>query len=301
MSAHRPAPLPPRQMVRLTDTIEYAVSDVGTGPPVLLLHGFPSTADMWEHQVPALVDAGFRVVAPDLRGCGGSSKPADVDSYKLLRIAGDLSLLLQRLEIPQAHVVAHDWGAVLAWLFAATMPRKVDHLVCISVGHPSAYVRPPLLQRRASWYVLLFMFEGIAEALLAHDDWDLFREFMTAGGLTEEQVDECVERYREPGALTAGLNWYRANWHPRTELEGPLVLPPIRHPTLTMWGTGDLGTLEAGVVASADHVTGPWRHERIDDATHWVPMQQPDRVNELLLGFLGRHASVSSQRVRRSF
>jgi pimeloyl-ACP methyl ester carboxylesterase len=272
-----------KRKVQLSDGIEYAVVDEGEGPAVLLLHGFPDDSYLWRHQVPALVEAGFRVVAPDLRGCGDSSKPPEVDEYKLLRIVGDLSTLLRNLGIPRAHVVGHDWGAATAWLLAALMRAKVDHLAVLSVGHPNVFHTPTLEQRQKSWYMLLYQFEGVAEELLRRHNWALFRE-----GIGDEgDLEHYIENFSRPGALRAALNWYRANRHPSAELEPPPRLPFVMTPTLGIWGARDGAMTEEQMVASAGFVQGVWRYERFDDSGHWIPLDEPDRLNELLVSFLG--------------
>src|SRR4051794_40190176 len=114
------------------DGVELAVLDEGSGPAVLLLHGFPDSSRLWRHQVPALTGAGFRVVAPDLRGFGASDKPADVDAYRVNRSVADLVAILDALELESAHVVGHDWGAGVAWAFALMAPDRLDQLVAMS-------------------------------------------------------------------------------------------------------------------------------------------------------------------------
>jgi pimeloyl-ACP methyl ester carboxylesterase len=291
-----------KTMVHLNGDIDYAVTDVGEGPPVLLLHGFPDTAALWRHQIPCLVDAGYRVIAPDLRGFGDSSRPDGVHNYEMLKLVGDISSLLRRLGVARAHVVGHDWGAALAWVVAAGMPSTVDHLVCLSVGHPLAYSAPSLDQRAASWYILLFQFEGVAETLLTRDNWRLFREMMRAHGLDDQTIGAQVADLRRPGALTAALNWYRANRHPRAEIEAVARLPFVRSPTLSIWGSGDVAMLEDAVLASSAFVQGPWRYESIPGGGHWIPLSRPDRVNQLLLEFLGsQETEPAVRRVRRSY
>jgi len=118
--------------------------DEGHGTPVVLLHGFPDTSFLWRHQIPALVSAGFRVVAPDLRGRGQSDKPERVEDYRLSAIMKDVAGIMDALGIERAHVVGHDWGAPVAWFLAALLPQRVDRLVAISVGHPAAMAHPTL-------------------------------------------------------------------------------------------------------------------------------------------------------------
>lgn len=266
--------------------LKFNVVDAGTGPGVLLLHGFPDSSYLWRHQVPVLVDAGFRVVAPDLRGFGASDKPQDVEAYRIGEVLDDIRGILRTLGIPRVFVVGHDWGAALAWMFAITQPQKVDRLVAISVGHPASFFRPTLRQMQLSWYTLLFQFPGIAEALLPRDDWSFLKGW--SGGTGD------LERYQEdlarPGALTAGLNWYRANLHPQRLVDPAPEFPLIDRPVMGIWGAHDLALSEETMTGSEKYVGGPWRYERFDDAAHWIPLEQPDRLNNLLLEFFAQEA-----------
>ena len=264
------------------DGVELAVLDEGSGPAVLLLHGFPDSSFLWRHQVPALVGAGFRVVAPDLRGFGESDRPEGVEAYAIRRSLADLLAVLDALGIERSHVVGHDYGAGLAWVMAGLAPERVARLVVLSVGHPNAMREPSIEQRERFWYQLLFLFEGVAEELLARDDWKLLREF-TRGAGDQERWRADLSR---PGALTAALNWYRANAQPERELAARRPFPSVAAPTLGMWSSGDRYLLEEGMVASAAHVTAEWRYERIEGTSHWLQLDAPERVNELLLEFL---------------
>ena len=265
------------------DGVELEVLDEGDrdGPPVLLVHGFPDSSHLWRHQVEALTGSGMRAIAPDMRGFGASDKPPNVDDYRLTRAVNDLVAVLDALEIERTHVVAHDWGAGVAWIFAALHPDRVERLVAMSVGHPAAQ-RRAIEDREKAWYTLLFQFEGVAEELLSRDDWKLFREWLRDDG----DVERYVADLSRPGALTAGLSWYRANLHPKRQLEPRPALPPVQAPTLGMWSTGDHYLNEAPMLHSAAHVTGPWRYERIDGASHWLQLDARERVNRLLLEFL---------------
>lgn len=254
----------------------------GTGTPVLLLHGYPDSARLWRHQIPALVGAGFRTIAPDLRGFGESDKPDAVEDYAMARSIADMVAVLDALGLERAHVVGHDWGAGLAWALAALVPECVDRLVVMSVGHPNTLRSPSLPQREKAWYQLLFQFEGVAEDLIRRDDWKLFRG-MLGNAVDREQYVTDLSR---PGALTAALNWYRANASPAQELERARPFPPVAAPTLGIWSSGDDYLLEEGMAASGEHVTGPWRYERIEGAGHWLQLDAPEQVNELLIDFL---------------
>jgi pimeloyl-ACP methyl ester carboxylesterase len=261
--------------------IELDVLDEGEGAPVLLVHGFPDSSHLWRHQVAALTGAGFRAIAPDMRGFGASDKPEAVEEYGLGRAVADLVAILDALEIQQARVVGHDWGAAVVWLLAALQPDRVERIVAMSVGHPGAR-RRSIADREKAWYQLLFQFEGVAEELLRRDDWALFREWLRNDG----DIDRYIEDLERPGALTAGLNWYRANLHPARELESRPAVPVVAAPALGRWSSEDHYLNEAPMLRSAEYVTGPWRYERIDGASHWMQLDAPDRVNALLLDFL---------------
>jgi pimeloyl-ACP methyl ester carboxylesterase len=190
--------------------------------------------------------------------------------------------LLDGRGLERAHVVGHDWGAGLAWTMAAYVPNRVDRLVVMSVAHPNALQDPTIEQWEKSWYSLLFQFEGVAEELLVRDDWKLARELLRGDG----DVERYIADLSRPGALTAGLNWYRANGI-RLELGPRRPFPTVAAPTLGIWSSGDNYLIEGPMLRSAEHVTGPWRYERIEGASHWLQLDAPDRINALLLEFLG--------------
>jgi len=263
-------------------TLAVDVQGPEDGTPVVLLHGWPDRGSLWANQIPALNAAGFRTVAPDLRGFGDSHKPATVEEYNILLHAGDVQGVLDHLGITKAHVVGHDWGAALSWAIASFVPDRVDHHVALSVGHPAAFGRGGLEQRRLSWYMLLFQFEGVAEEWLSADDWANLREF-GAGHLGIEQVIADLSR---PGALTASINIYRANVPPESLISSPMAFPPVTVPTMGVWSSGDAYLTEAPMRESGEHVTAPYRYERIDGASHWMQLDAADEVNRLLLDFL---------------
>jgi pimeloyl-ACP methyl ester carboxylesterase len=272
-----------RSAVRVSgDGVTLNVLVEGTGTPVLLLHGFPDSSRLWRHQIPVIAEAGFRAVVPDLRGYGESDRPPAVEDYAMARSIADMLALLEALEVERAHVVGHDWGAGLAWAMAALVPERVERLVVMSVGHPNTLRAPSRTQREKAWYQLLFQFEDVAEALIQRDDWKLFREMLGDA----KDVERYIADLSRPGALTAALNWYRANASPAQELERVRQFPPVAAPTLGIWSTGDNFLLEEGMAASGEHVTGTWRYELIEDAGHWLQLDAPERVNELLLDFL---------------
>jgi pimeloyl-ACP methyl ester carboxylesterase len=258
--------------------IEYEVT--GRGRPVVMLHGFPDTGRLWRNQVPALAEAGFEVVVPDLRGYGQSDKPAAVEAYSMLALAGDVLAVLGDAGVDKTHVVGHDWGAALAWVLASFAPEKVDHLVVLSVGHP-AHFRATFEQLQKSWYMLLFQFPEIGEQWLAANNWANFRAWAH-----HPDCDAVIEELQSNGSLTPGLNYYRANVPPSSWLRPPTGLPQVQAPTMGIWSTGDVALTERQMTDSAKSVAGPWRYERVEGAGHWMQLEDPASVNQLLLDFL---------------
>lgn len=259
--------------------LSFHVTDTGDGPPVVLLHGFPDTSDLWRNQIAALVDAGFRCIAPDMRGRGRSGEPDAVAGYALPNMVGDVAGIMDSLGVDRAHVIGHDWGAAVAWLVASMLPERVETLTAVSVGFPGAGAPPDLEALQKSWYRLLFQFEGVAEQAIRRNDWRLFRELLRKA----TDIDRYIEIMSVPGALTAGLNWYRANLPPESFLRDARPLSPVLAPTLGVWSTGDDYLTEKPMLASAGHVTGPWRYERFEGAGHWIPLDEPERLNRLIL------------------
>jgi pimeloyl-ACP methyl ester carboxylesterase len=265
------------------DGVTLRVDDTGHGTPVVLLHGFPDNRELWRHQIPALEAAGYRAIAPDLRGFGDSSKPTDLAAYSAQRMVGDVVGLLDALGIDRAHLVGHDWGAAIAWFTAALVPDRVTSLTALSVGHPASFRAVGLPQREKSWYMLLFQFPGIAEQWLRADEFRNLREWSR-----HPDIERVVARLRDPAALTASLALYRAILPPES-LISPVEVPPVPVPTLGMWSSGDFALLEEGMTGSARFVTAPWRYVRIDGAGHWLQLDAPDAVNTVLLDFLVGH------------
>jgi len=261
--------------------IEFDVT--GDGPPVVMLHGFPDSSRLWRNQVPALVDAGFKAIVPDQRGYGRSDKPEGVAAYGIPFLVGDVIAVLDHLGIERAHVVGHDWGAAVAWALGSLVPDRVERLVALSVGHPMSFVTAGFEQREKSWYMLLFLFEGVAEHWLSDNHWENFRAWAR-----HPDAEGVIADLVESGALTPGLNWYRANIPPEAFIGDPPVLPPVLAPTMGVWSTGDIALTEAQMTGSAPFVSGEWRYERLDGPGHWMQLEAPDEVNRLLTDFLTR-------------
>jgi len=259
--------------------IEYDVT--GAGRPVILLHGFPDSARLWRLQVPALVDAGFQVIVPDMRGYGRSDRPADVEDYRMHLLAGDVLAVLRDAGVERAHVVGHDWGAAVAWAVATAAPQSVDHLVAMSVGHPATFLADGYEQHQRSWYMLLFQFPGIAEGWLSQDGWAGLRRWGE-----HPDGDAVIADLEATGSLTPGLNYYRACLPPQAFVAGAIDVPPVQAPTMGLWSSGDIALTEGQMMRSAANVAGEWRYERLDGPGHWMQLDAPDIVNRLLVDFL---------------
>ena len=267
------------------DVVSFGEAD---GEPVVLLHGFPQSSWCWRHMWPSLVEAGYRVLAPDQRGYSPDAPPAEVSAYAMPHLVGDVLGLLDVLGLERAHVVGHDWGAAVAWQLAARHPDRVRSLTAVSVPHPTAFteaLRSDDDQRQRSQYMKLFRVEGKAEeVLLRPDDTGQpdggFRRFFGGAEATAD-VDRYLEQMHEPGRLTACLNWYRAA--SREDGEG---LPEVTVPTMYVWSDGDLALGRTAAEATASHVAGPYRFVELQGVSHWVPEEAPEVLAELLLEHL---------------
>jgi pimeloyl-ACP methyl ester carboxylesterase len=251
---------------------------------VLLLHGFPDSSEVWRNQVPALKAAGYRVITMDLRGFGDSDRPTDPASYAPALILKDLSSVLDALGVERVHLVGHDWGAVIAWIFAGSAPDRVATLSVLSTGHPAAYRQAGWRQRELGWYTLLFQFDVAAQWLLGNEAGNL-RQFLR----THPDRDAVVAQLSRSGAAESALGLYRAWASPASLVAPPEDPRPVHCPTLGIWGSADMFLTEEQMSGSSAVVIGRWHYERLEGAGHWLPLEAPQTVNRLLLDFLTKH------------
>ena len=263
-------------------------AEMGQGPLVLLLHGFPECWVSWRNQMPALAAAGFRAVAPDLRGYGKSDKPPGLDAYRIEVLARDVARLVEALGAERAHVVGHDWGGAVAWFFAMWHPERLDRLAILNAPHPSRYSRARKLPRQwlRSSYILFFQIPWLPEALLRAGDSLVLRQLFRydperPGAYTAGDIDEIVAAAREPGALTGMLAWYRAMIQRPTHTRWK----PISRPVQVVWGEKDRYLLRDIAEPGRDWVPD-LRFAPIPEASHWVQADAPEKVNGLLIDFL---------------
>ena len=260
-----------------TNGIELDVLVMGEGPDVMLVHGFPDDRAVWRKQIGPLVAAGYRVIAPDTRGCGASEAPAATSAYRVREHVADLVGVLDALGVQRVSLIGHDWGAALCWQLLFAHPERVERYAALSVGHPNAYAKGPLEQKLKGWYVLAFQLRGIAEWALRARNWWLLRA-LTA----HAEVQHWVQRLSRPGRLTAALNYYRANLGMVLARDYPDVTVPV----LGVYSTGDRFLAEQQMLDTGPLMRGPWRYERVVGASHWLQLDAPERVNRLLIDFL---------------
>ncbi|GAB4505027.1 MAG: alpha/beta hydrolase [Anaerolineales bacterium] len=260
------------------------------GPPVLLLHGFPEFWFGWRKQIPALVRAGYRVIAPDQRGYNLSDKPKGIHAYRLDILVADILGLMDALGYEQVNLVGHDWGAAVAWALAMRYPERLHKLGILNVPHPSVMLnflrRGDPEQWRRSWYIFAFQLPFLPEALLRARNWRNLERALRGSGkihtFSKEEVAEYKGAWSQSGALTAMLHWYRAMLRYRPTWTGDLR---IHVPTLILWGMQDVALSHRMARLSLDYCQDG-KLILFEDATHWVQHDAAEEVNQLLLEFL---------------
>lgn len=261
--------------------ISFNVIVEGEGPDLLLLHGYPDSSHLWRNQIPALVNAGYRVIVPDLRGSGESDAPKGVSAYGLDILVTDVIGIMDHFGIKRAKLIGHDWGAVLGWHVTIAHPERIERYVAISVGHPVSYALGGIGQKLRSWYAVFFLLPFIPEIVLRAFNWQGMR--LLAGNHPE--MDGWIRDKSRPGRLTAAVNWYRAN------LFRLLFARPehAKVPVFGMWSNGDdVYLTEQQMIKSEAYVDAPWRYERLGDSSHWSPLDVPERLNALLIEYFGK-------------
>jgi epoxide hydrolase 4 len=262
--------------------------EAGEGPLVVLLHGFPEFWYGWRRQIEPLAAAGFRVVAPDLRGYNLSSRPRDVAAYETGPLVDDMQGLIHHLGAESAHFVGHDWGGTVAWDTAMFHPEVVDRLAILNAAHPrklSQGLHHPD-QLRKSWYFFFFATPDLPESVVHANHWHFFRHFLRDAhpAFTPEETDRYIEAWSQPGAATGMINYYRSSVR-QSQKKAEAALRPISAPTLVIWGQRDryLGQdLAEPEPADVPNLAGV---ERLPDASHWVHHDEAERVTQLLSDF----------------
>lgn len=267
--------------------LTFDVRDEGSrdGEPVVLLHGFPQTSGIWGSLSSRLHAAGYRTLAPDQRGYSSGARPRGVRPYALPELVADALAVLDAATAGRAHLVAHDWGAGVAWALAARHPDRVASLTSLSSPPPQALLRGLLRPRQAlaAWYIAVIALPGLVEWVHARRPKVLVR-LLERSGQTHAAAarDMAVDRT----TLTAMLNWYRAM--PFAGRDPGLVGAPV----LYVWGSADNALLRPTAEAAPRWVAGPLTYVELPGANHWLPEQNVDEVTPLLLRHLAAHPAV---------
>jgi epoxide hydrolase 4 len=262
--------------------------EAGEGPLVVLLHGFPEFWYGWRLQIKPLAEAGFRVVAPDMRGYNLSSRPKGVKAYETDRLTADIRGLIQERGGKSAQLVGHDWGGSVAWATAMNYPEVVDRLAILNAAHPrklSQGLHHPS-QLRKSWYFFFFNLPDLPESVVRADHWHFFRHFLHDAhpAYTPEEMDRYIEAWSQPGAATGMINYYRSSVRTSPK-KAEAALRPISAPTLVIWGQGDHYLGPELAEPEHDDVPNLEGVERLPDASHWVHHDEAQRVTQLLTDF----------------
>ncbi len=266
-------------------TLHIAECGPEDGPLVVFLHGFPEFWWSWRHQLEAFSEAGYRAVAPDMRGYNDSDKPEGVANYEIEKLAGDIAGLIRALGRKDAMIVGHDWGAVVAWGFAMLHGEMTTRLAILNVPHPLQLTRglKTLKQIRKSWYMFFFQLPVIPEKGIAANDYAYVRKGFVDDGFAPDEVEKYVEALRKPNAVRSAISYYRAAI--RRLLTGRLpTITKIEMPVLVIWGDRDR-YLGKEMAEPPPRFVPNARTVHIPEATHWVQNAAPEKVNELLLEF----------------
>jgi len=278
------------------DGVKLHYVEAGEGPLVVLLHGFPEFWFSWRLQIAPLAAAGFRVVAPDLRGYNLSSRPEGVDAYGADKLAADIRGLIQSLGAESACVAGHDFGGTVAWALAMAHPEVVERLAILNAAHPRKLndgLKHPN-QLRKLWYFFFFQPPGLPERVVRAGNWRFFRRYQRDAQppYTAEETERYVESWSQPGAATAIINLYRAAV--RQSKQAQAQLRPIAAPTLVIWGQRDRYLGPQLAEPSREDVPQLDRVERLDKASHWVHHDEAERVTQLLTDFFRPRAGSGS-------
>jgi pimeloyl-ACP methyl ester carboxylesterase len=254
------------------------------GRPVLLLHGFPQTSWSWRHTLLSLAAEGYRAVAPDQRGYSAGARPRAVADYEMRHLVADVLAIAATMDMAAFDLVGHDWGGRVAWVTAAMHPQRVRSLSVVSTPHPDALrsARTGHGAGERSTYIDLFRRPEEPERLLLGPDGSGsgIRALFAAAGIEPVTADEYVATLVEPGAVTAALNWYRADG---VGVDG---LPPIVVPTLYVWSTGDAALSRVAAEMTAEFAAGRYVFAVMEGISHWIPEEAPEELTRLLLEHL---------------
>lgn len=275
----------------LTNSIQIHYLEAGPsdGPLVVLLHGFPEFCWSWKKQIQPLADAGYHVIAPDLRGYGQTSKPHDLESYHWKHLVADIVELIKKLGNGQTGiVVGHDFGGVIAWLLGTFHPDVVRNIAVIDAPHP-AILTDALEHSSEAWIIKFFNIPLIPEAIQRITDGFFYaarlRQTSRPGTFSKDELDDYRKEWRRKDAAMGMMNWFRASLPSLAELKN---IPKTCVPSLVIWGTDDRALPFEMAEPSLKYCENV-KFEKIEHGTHWVHIEEADRINALLLEFFKNH------------
>jgi epoxide hydrolase 4 len=272
---------------------DFAVDEVGEGDHLALcLHGFPESRFSWRFQLPLLAQMGYRAWAPDLRGYGETEpKPREVSAYLIDRLMEDVAALIDASGAKRVTLIGHDWGAGLAWAFAANRVRPLERLVIMNVPHPAVMAGQlgrNWAQMGKSWYMFFFQLPGLPERAMTANDARAIRNAFRGmavdkSNFTQDVLDRYARDAQRPGAIRGMVNWYRAALQLGGKLRGPW--PKIETPTLIVWGEED-AALGIELLDGTDAYVTDLTIQRLPKVSHWVQQEAPEKVNAILKAWL---------------
>lgn len=277
-------------------TLHCALAGDPSRPLVVLLHGFPESWYSWRHQIPVLAER-FRVAVPSLRGYGASDRPAAVSDYEMPHLTGDVRGLIRALGYENAAVVGHDWGGGIAWAFAIDHPDACRKLAVCNCPHPGIFQRAMLSNPRQmlrSWYMLFFQIPRLPEWVMTRNHMAAlergFRSMVVRKDrevFSDADLLELKRAFDPPGAITAAVNYYRAQFRNPSVMKRYSVESRIRCPTLLIWAEDDVALGKELTVGTDALIDAPFEIRFIPECSHWVQQERPEEVNAALLAFLG--------------
>jgi len=278
-----------------TGEVRLEVTSCGTGNRLaLLLHGFPEHAFSWRHQVPLLLEMGYKVWVPNLRGYGRSQKPKGRKNYTVAKLLRDVAGLIDLAKADEVTLIGHDWGAILAWEFAIRRVRPLARLVIMNVPHPALFIEGlhQPYQRKKSWYIFFFQLPFLPEYALRLNNAKAIGDAFYKSATDKSRFPyDVLHVYRDnalrPGALSAMLNYYRANFLKRgyEGLSCGDSVPVIEIPTLIVWGEEDIA-LDVRLLEGTETYVSNLTVRRLPNVSHWVQQEAPDQVNAILNAWL---------------
>ena len=261
--------------------LDALVAGADDGEPVLLLHGWPQTSQSWASVMAPLASSGFHAVAPDQRGYSPNARPREVSAYELPHLVEDAASVIGALGWESAHVVGHDWGAVVGWALAAQRPQLVRSLTAVSVPHPRAFNNAlksdPVQMKKSAYMVLFRSAPGKAAQVLLRDDAKALRG-VYGDAVPHHEVDSYVEFFSDDDAMEASLRWYAA-------MDGDHFkdIDVVEVPTTFVWGDDDVAIGVTAARACSQWCQGPFEFRILPGRGHWIPDQDPDALVDAIL------------------